>query len=174
MRNVEDFSPYLCRVAQQHNIPAWWLPSIATPGCVRRQLCLSADRTASGSAGIVAFISLRKKYLSRYVDAVVGVSQFMIDRHKYYGYFPRAKPSVIYTSASPQPLRLPMPQNGYVTFGYIGRIHPTKGVDQIIQAFQKLPPPHHLLIAGDGPEKRTLLTVSFAGRRQPADHFPGK
>ncbi len=139
MRNVEDFSPYLCRVAQQHNIPVVVTLNSYTWLCPKATM-FKRGQNCERQCWDCKLFTAPKKYLSRYVDAVVGVSQFMMNRHKYYGYFPRAKPSVIYTSASPQPLRLPMPQNGYVTFGYIGRIHPTKGVDQIIQAFQKLPP----------------------------------
>lgn len=151
LRNVEDFSPYVAKVAYQRNIPVvvtlnsyTWLCPKATMyknGHSCKRQCLDCK-----------LLTYPKKYLSQYVDAVVGVSQFMINQHHQYHYFPKAHPLVIYTSADSQPLPLPAQQNGFLTFGYIGRIHPTKGVHQIIKAFHSIPPPHQLIIAGDGPE----------------------
>ena len=152
VRNVEDFSPYVCQVAQQHNIPVVVTLNSYTWLCPKATM-FKHQRNCVQQCWDCKLLTSPKKYLSRYVNAVVGVSQFMIDRHRHYGYFPEAQSSAIYTSARSQPLPLPAKQNSYVTFGYIGRLHPTKGVDQVIQAFQKLSAPHQLLIAGDGPEE---------------------
>lgn len=151
VRNAEDFSPYVCRVAQELKIPVvvtlnsyTWLCPKATMfrnGRNCQQQCLDCK-----------LITYPKKYLSKYVDMVVGVSQFMVDVHTTYHYFPKAKKEVVYTSSSMHALDLPAQKNGFITFGYIGRIHPTKGVHQIIKAFISLPLEHKLLIAGEGPE----------------------
>ena len=150
IRNVEDFSPYVAKVARQHGIPVVVTLNSYT------WLCPKATMFKRGSNCATQCLSCRlltypKKVLSRHVNAVVGVSQFLVDRHQQYGYFPSAQASVIYTSAEPQPQPLPATENDFITFGYLGRIHPTKGVHQIIEAFQRLPAPHRLLIAGDGP-----------------------
>lgn len=151
VRNVEDLSPYVCRVAHRLNIPVVVTLNSYTWLCPKATMYRQGHNCA-GQCLDCKILTYPKRYLSRYVNAVVGVSQFMVDRHRHYGYFPHAQASAIYTSVPAQPLPLPARQNNYVTLGYIGRIHPTKGVNQIVKAFKKLPPPHRLLLAGDGPE----------------------
>lgn len=161
VRNAEDFSPYICKVAQQLNIPVvvtlnsyTWLCPKATMfrnGKNCQQQCLDCK-----------LITYPKKYLSQYVDVVVGVSQYMIDVHTAYQYFPKAKQEVVYTSSSMNISDLPAKNHNYTTFGYIGRIHPTKGVYQIIQAFIPLPPEHKLFIAGEGPQDYVNQCQSLA------------
>ena len=150
IRNVEDFSPYIAKVARQYRIPVVVTLNSYTWLCPRATM-FRQGYSCGRQCQDCRLITYPKKYLSRYVDAVAGVSQFTLDIHRQYGYFPNAHPTVIYTSAEVRIQPLPMAQTGLITFGYLGRIHPTKGVHQIIKAFQKVPPPHRLLVAGDGP-----------------------
>ncbi len=161
IRNVEDFSPYICQVASTLRIPVVVTLNSYTWLCPKATM-FKNKRNCANQCWECKLITLPKKHLSRHVDAVVGVSQFMIERHQQYGYFPQAQPSVIYSSASAQKIPMPIQHNGYVALGYIGRVHPTKGVDQIIEAFKTLPPPHQLLIAGDGPEEYVRYCRSLA------------
>ncbi|NJO02829.1 MAG: glycosyltransferase family 4 protein [Bacteroidia bacterium] len=99
-------------------------------------------------------LSYPKRKMSHYLNGVVGVSQFTLNRHLAQGYFPKAKKEVIYTSVAPQVHELPYQRNNYITFGYIGRIHPTKGVTALVQAFNQIDRSQalQLVIAGDGDE----------------------
>ncbi len=174
IRNVEDFSPYSAKVAHRMGIPVvitlnsyTWLCPKATmfrnkKNCDIR--CLDCK-----------VITLPKKYLSSYVDAVVGVSQFMLDKHAQYGYFPNAIRDVIYTSALSTHVSLPCIQNGYKTIGYIGRIHPSKGVDQLIKAFINCAndTDHQLFVAGEGPDEYVEKCKRMAGSNTRI-HFLGK
>lgn len=150
VRNAEDFS-YVCKVAKKSGIPV----VVTTNSCT--WLCPKGTMSRNGKNCVRQCISCKvitypKKQLSRYVDAVVGVSRFMTDLHEQYNYFPSASRQVIYTATNPKFNDLPVLKNNYLTFGYIGRIHPIKGVTELIRAFCKLPQPDiKLLIAGDGP-----------------------
>lgn len=99
----------------------------------------------------------------------------MLDKHTQYGYFPNAKQEVIYTSAPAQFKPLPFLHNNYKTFGFIGRIHPTKGVDQLIKVFlsSNKEETAHLYIAGEGPEEYVKLCKDVANFH-PNIHFLGK
>ncbi|MDF9801087.1 glycosyltransferase involved in cell wall biosynthesis [Catalinimonas alkaloidigena] len=153
IRNVEDFSPYACKVAKKLGIP------VAVTLNSYTWLCPKATMFRNGSncpqqCKDCKLITYPKKQLSKYVDVVVGVSQFMIDIHTSYQYFPNAQKEIVYTSSKVDILNLPIHQNAYTTFGYIGRLHPTKGVQQIIEAFiASSSVQSKLFIAGDGPEE---------------------
>lgn len=150
IRNTEDFS-YVCKVAKDLDIPV----VVTLNSCT--WLCPKGTMSRYGSNCERQCIRCRvitypKKQLSRYVDAVVGVSQFMTSLHKQYNFFPNALRKVIYTTANSQIEDLPVLKNGYLTFGYIGRVHPIKGVTELIRQFGRLPQSDiKLLIAGDGP-----------------------
>lgn len=150
IRNVEDFSPYVCKVAKQFRIPVVVTLNSFTWLCPKATMFRNGSN-CSRQCLDCKLITYPKKYLSKHVDAIVGVSRFMIDVHTAYHYFPKARKEVIYTSADLHVLDLPVHQNGFITFGYIGRLHPTKGVHQIIETFVSLPISGKLIIAGEGP-----------------------
>jgi glycosyltransferase involved in cell wall biosynthesis len=94
-----------------------------------------------------------KRWLSRYVSSVVGVSQDVLQRHLDYGFFKHIAPerrSVIW-SMPPIALRArpPRPLDVPFTIGFIGRIVPEKGLETLLDAVAMLPPKGwRLLIAG--------------------------
>jgi glycosyltransferase involved in cell wall biosynthesis len=94
-----------------------------------------------------------KRWLSRYVSAVVGVSQDVLQRHLDFGFFnhiPPARRSVIW-SMPPIPIRphAPRPPETPFTIGFIGRILPEKGIESLLDAVTALPKQGwRLLIAG--------------------------
>ncbi|HEX4340820.1 MAG TPA: glycosyltransferase family 4 protein [Polyangiaceae bacterium] len=84
-------------------------------------------------------VTLRRRYHSRFVPAVVGISRFILERHTDRGYFPRATSSVIRVPYE-APARPPAGngKNGKTVIGFIGRLHPSKGVEALISAFSTL------------------------------------
>lgn len=153
IRNSEDFSPYVCKVIQEQGIPnvvslnsyTWLCPkaTMFRNGHNCEQQCLDCK-----------LITTPKKYLSKYVDFIAGASQFTLSTHTKSGYFSNAKQQVVYTSTKPKEIPLPFLKQEFLTLGYIGRIHPTKGVDKTIASFLSLKTDKQvrLLIAGDGPD----------------------
>jgi glycosyltransferase involved in cell wall biosynthesis len=91
--------------------------------------------------------------LSRLVDVLIAPSRFVLDRCAHYQLFPNAEKMVIYNSSEPaaQPGSGVRQQDRPLRFGFLGRLHTTKGVELLIRSFQKLPAGQaRLTIAGRG------------------------
>ena len=88
------------------------------------------------------------------VSAVVGISQSILNRFVSAGYFSNASKEVIYnvrTAPESLPPRIRKPREKLV-LGYLGTISKVKGVEWLIEQFQKLSIPASLKIAGNGNE----------------------
>ena len=161
IRNTEDFSPYLAKVAYELGIPVVVTLNSYTWLCPRATMFRHGTNCAT-QCGDCKLLTRPKKHLSRYVNTVVGVSQFIVDTHRRYHYFPQATSEVVYTSPPASPV-LPVREGCPLTFGYIGRVHPTKGVLDVIRAFIALPGDYRLLIAGEGPPEYVAQCQQLAG-----------
>jgi glycosyltransferase involved in cell wall biosynthesis len=115
-----------------------------------------------------------RRRLSRRVDAVVGISDFVLDRHRRFGYFPDARlrtvihnPYVAPDDAAPSrpqpspPLRL----------GFLGRLSPMKGIDRLLEAVSHLDDPPVVYVGGTG-EDAYVRSLRDAHER-PTTHFLG-
>jgi glycosyltransferase involved in cell wall biosynthesis len=91
-----------------------------------------------------------RRYPSDVVDAVVGTGQFILDRHTELKFFPpRALRKVITNPAVAVDTKRRTGRS--LTFGYLGRLTPLKGVEVLIRAFAKRNDDDwQLLIAGAG------------------------
>jgi glycosyltransferase involved in cell wall biosynthesis len=114
------------------------------------------------------------------VTAVVGISQSILRRFTSAGYFTRASHQVIYNVRTAPESRLPKTRKPRekLVLGYLGTISKVKGVEWLIEQFQKLSIPRSLKIAGEGDEAtlkdfRALAKISpveFVGYVKP-DEF---
>lgn len=98
--------------------------------------------------------SYGKKLNSRFVDAVIGETDFIIGRHTEHGYFPNATthaiPGAIAPVAGAVP-RMAPPAERPLRVGFIGVHDPIKGLDTLAAAAQRLAgEPVEFLIAGTG------------------------
>lgn len=93
-----------------------------------------------------------RKEMSKYVDVVVGISKYILNKHLSFGYFPNAKSEVIYNS-------VPLIENNtkkdnkekIISFGYVGSLSPSKGIEFLLEKYQGLKLPNtELLIFGKG------------------------
>ncbi len=84
------------------------------------------------------WFSYPKLRLSSLVDYVVGVSSFILRRHCESGYFPAAGRKTIHNPSLPQKQFYKPQANGDVRFGYIGKLHQSKGAEDILIEFRKL------------------------------------
>ncbi|MCJ2049725.1 glycosyltransferase family 4 protein [Methylobacterium sp. J-070] len=116
------------------------------------------------------------RHCQRAVTAVAAVGTDILDRHVDAGFFgtvPAALRRVIWNPIppGPPPNRPPRAPGAPVTFGYLGRIEPSKGSDVLLDACRRLPAQGwRLAVAGravDGLDRyRALadgLPVSFVG-----------
>lgn len=115
------------------------------------------------SCRIVRGINRRQ---TMHVDLFLSNSQYVAETHRRHGAFDRDKPCAVQWNVNDRPL---VPQHrtlcdgAPITFGYIGRLAPTKGVEKLIEAVRDLPVSGRdwsLVIAGDGtPEYVSSLKV---------------
>lgn len=112
---------------------------------------------------------------SNKIDAVVGVSQYILDKLLSEDYFKQSKHTVIY-NAQPAPKASPTSGARPLRFGYIGALAPHKGVRWLIEQFDNSL--GELVIAGSGPQDHVdELKALAAGKRitflgyQPSTQF---
>ena len=90
---------------------------------------------------------------SRKVDVFTGVSRYIVQTYSRYGVFENAEKMVIYNaceSARAVPIR-EFGNHQTFYFGFLGRLHSSKGAHTLIQSFLQIPTGRaELLIAGTG------------------------
>lgn len=153
------------------------------------QLCYNANMFYEGkNCGKQCILcklhSFPKKKLSSQVDSVIGISKHILDKHVEYGFFPNAQKYVIpniYNGISEDSNEL----LDSLIVGYIGRIHPTKGLDLLIDSFKEIyrilkkRGDLKLLIAGGGnkdyktklEDKAKGFPIEFIGYTEPNDFY---
>lgn len=129
-----------------------------------------------------AILSTPREHQTRHVDVVVGNSHFILNKHLEHQLFEKSEKYVIYNAYSPKHNKRKNNPEA-ITFGFIGRLSPTKGVEILLEAAkmvaaecnQKI----NILIAGDGDSnyvstlktKAKDLPVQFLGRVIPEDFY---
>ncbi len=83
--------------------------------------------------------SIPKKKLSQYVDVVVGISKFILNKHLEYGYFKNAKKEVIYNSIEvPRNFIKKDKSKNETIFGYVGSLSKSKGIEFLLKNFNNI------------------------------------
>lgn len=128
--------------------------------------------------------SYGKKLSSRFVDAVIGETNFIIGRHLEHGYFPNATTNPIPGAIAPVPGALPRPAppaERPLRVGFIGVHDPIKGLDTLAAAAHRLQvEPVEFLIAGSGqsdyakalPGRFPAHNTRFLGWTKPDEFLP--
>lgn len=130
--------------------------------------------------------SVSRRWMTHVVDGVIGVSRFILERHLKMGLFPNARPSVVYSGyrrPAGAPLQPTRATHARLRIGFLGGLHPNKGLDRLIDAFLSLPRDRaELWIAGAGDPQyeatargRTRLRddVHWQGFVEPETFLPG-
>jgi glycosyltransferase involved in cell wall biosynthesis len=97
--------------------------------------------------------SAPKKFATRHVKAVVGISDYLLQAHLTHGYFRESKiRRVIHNSYACDGLQAPREvSSGQLRVGYLGRLFETKGIELLIDAVQRNSERGvQLVIAGSG------------------------
>ncbi|MBV9827128.1 MAG: glycosyltransferase, partial [Alphaproteobacteria bacterium] len=133
-----------------------WRGSMFRRGVNRNRCCLQCVATSVG-----------RRYLSRHVDGIVGVSKYILQRHVDEGLFTTALPAVL-----PEPVPESYFSAGRTTrspqtrFGFLGALTPNKGVELLAEGWREFRSAEATLaIAGAGAE----TYVADLRARMPAD-----
>lgn len=138
--------------------------SLCTNGAMVRH-----GRACAGQHAKCRAYAMLHRFCQRPVDAVVGVGADILARHLAAGFFrdvPADLRRVIWNpiEAGPPPGPRAAPSDA-ITFGYMGRIEPSKGVDVLLEACRRLGPTGwRLRIAGravDGLDRYAALAAGL-------------
>jgi len=133
--NLTGFSAFAWSAAQNRRVPIVHTLHDYYLLCPRSTMFANGTNCTHRHVTCALYSWPRLK-LSSHVRAVVGVSRFVLDRHLSLGAFPHAEPFLIGNPCAPvrrdakprtftsRPLRI----------GYLGRLEPAKGVEQLLSA----------------------------------------
>jgi glycosyltransferase involved in cell wall biosynthesis len=133
--NLAGFS-----VAVWHQVKARNLPLVHTLMdyyllCPRSKMYKAAGNCDSPCRTCSVY-GLPRRRMSNLVDAAIGLSAFVLRRHERFGYFARTPiRRVIYSGYHAPTSLTPLKQNpNLLRFGYLGRLHPTKGIESVLRS----------------------------------------
>lgn len=149
--------------------------------CARSSMFKSEN--CQGQCVPCRLFAFSKRGPSGMVDAVVGVSRFVLERHLEYGFFSRTPQREVifntYEARAHVPARTREPA-APLRLGFLGRLQPTKGVEWLLDSLNRLPfEQWELWVAGtgdtryvDGLRRRYASPrVHFLGFVDPEDLF---
>jgi len=161
---IENFGPAIWQACARLNIPVIHILRSYYIRCYKGTM-FSSGKNCESPCMKCRCLTVGRRYATNHVDGVVGISQFILSQHA--TLFPNALTAVIPNAVQilDAPI-LPRQANSFVTFGYLGRIEPEKGIAEILEMFQQLPDDCHLVIAGRGkPDYESLLRHRYASER---------
>ncbi|MGH6754187.1 MAG: glycosyltransferase family 4 protein, partial [Bradyrhizobium sp.] len=124
--------------------------------------CPRCSRFSNGTACTHTCVSckiltINRRDTTKHLDAVVGVSQRILDIHTELGLFSDTPLRTVIRNASTADVgdKCTVSPDGTVTFGFIGRLAQEKGIYNLVQAVAAIPPRLiRLVIAGDVTESQ--------------------
>jgi glycosyltransferase involved in cell wall biosynthesis len=141
----------------------------------------SRGRNCEEQCTLCRLYSLPRRKYSDFVDIAVGISRFILEKHVSLGFFLHARAEVIFNAYEPEDFDFQPSINRQpcIRFGYIGRLHPTKGINVVLRAIQMLPKESwSLSIAGQGSSSyekylkgNSLESIQFLGFIRPEEFF---
>jgi len=124
--------------------------------------------------GSCALLRRSHAQASAHIDTVVGVSRYQLSALVDAGYFAHSQRYVVYNSSPFVPWQeepVPVTERRPLRFGFIGALTPNKGVEWLIEQFQKQSLDASLLIAGRGDATYVSTLKSLADPQHV--HFVG-
>jgi glycosyltransferase involved in cell wall biosynthesis len=178
---IEDLSPKLWKLSHALGKPVVHTIRSYTLLC-RSATLRKGEQNCERLCMPCRVASAPKRKLSEHVDAVIGISRYVLGRHDRERFFPRATQHVIMNIASDVELPpLPPARHGKAVLGFLGRLSREKGLERVFAALSRLPRESRpeLLVAGWGDKayERELeqaasgLEVRFLGRVAAAELF---
>lgn len=186
---IEDISSSIWRLVSKENIPIIHILRSYSLLCPKATM-FKNNKSCLAQCLSCHAITTRKKTNSNYVDAVVGISNYILDVHRTHGYFKNSLGATIYNvvddmgrgNKSERYLWEPVKAKK-VVLGFLGNILPTKGLDMLVEAVGNCEYTKYieLKVGGDGDvafknkvldlASRQGVNINFLGRVQPKEFF---
>ena len=149
---VASFSTAVWREAHRRGVPVVHTLRDHYLRCPSGEM-FTARGNCERQCRVCAAYSVPRKLAARHVDAVVGISEFLLREHLSHGYFAASRVKQVIHNSYARDGGLP-PRDvsrGGLRVGYLGRLFETKGIERLIDAFAQCPDDSaRLLIAGSG------------------------
>lgn len=174
--NLTGFSAAAWRVAKARGIPVVHTLRDHYLLCPRSTM-YHRGKNCQGQCVLCRLFTIPRKLLSRRIDAVVGISRYILDLHRRSGYFSRSTVQrVIYNSVTGGKSGPPRDGSARLRFGFMGRLQKKKGFFMVADALQEIAQDSwELYVAGDLAElgeKRPLgENIHYLGFVPPAEFF---
>ncbi|WP_213811145.1 glycosyltransferase, partial [Klebsiella michiganensis] len=175
---IEDVSSIIWKIAHKKNIKVIHILRSYSLLCTNANMYKKENCTHQCNS--CSIISKPKKINSQYVDIVVGISDYILKKHKNLGYFQKAKEKVIYNICSDIQLiqkEEKKAEDDRLKIGYLGRIHETKGIDLIFDSLRHFSDEDKgkisLRIAGNGDDKYLSFLSKIAQKNNIETLFVG-
>jgi glycosyltransferase involved in cell wall biosynthesis len=150
--NITGFSAVAWKVVKEGGLPLVHTAHdyyALCPKCTMRR----ADENCASRCADCRIYSRPRRRLSKLVDVLTAPSRFVLERHAQYGAFLPAEKIPVHNCNS-----LPGSNGNHVfaeerpfRFGFLGRLHPSKGVSSLVRSFLDFPAGRgELWIAGRG------------------------
>ena len=175
---IEDISPYIWKICKEKKIPTVHTLRSYTLLCPQATMYKN-NKNCDTQCMNCKLITYPKKILSSNVTAVVGISNFILNKHLEIGYFKNAKTTVIYNPY----LELQIKNNNMmneITLGFVGRLEKNKGIEYILERYITSDFKNKLLIFGstnDANYKKELHAkyqderIIFVGQKKPEEIY---
>lgn len=143
------FSLSVYRAAERRDLPLVQTLRDWSMMCARASM-FRRERRCERRCGSCVVLTAAKRVQA--VDHVIGLSQPVLEAHRAAGYFRGAAASVIGNAAEAAVVsaRPSLADDPVVTFGFIGRVEPEKGIEVLLRAAMRLEGDWRLRIAGRG------------------------
>ena len=150
---IAGFSCIIWECAKENKIPIVHTLRDYYLMCIRSTL-YNKKKNCTTPCPLCQVTSIPKKRLTKHIDGIVGISEFILNKHIANGYFPNAIiRKVIPNAVSPINNSTQFPFRKKI-IGYLGRINPSKGIEYLIENFNLTNNNDYILtIAGNGESK---------------------
>jgi len=110
------------------------------------------EQTCKQQCPLCATLRLPHKKESKYVDGVIGISSYILNKLLSFGFFPNSRTNkVIYNIRTVPQREINTTCTNELTFGFLGTITEAKGIELLINTFKEIKDKHiKLLIGGKG------------------------
>lgn len=161
---IENFGPAIWQASHRLGVPVVHILRSYYMQCLRGTMFRTGNNCITPCADC-KLLTLGRRSASSQVDGLVGISAFILAQHT--ALFSQASrvviPNAVHARGHVRPTR---PPDAPITFGYLGRLEPEKGVADVLEAFTRLPPHCHLVVAGNGAAPyEQALRARFASER---------
>jgi len=148
--NLAGFSDIVWKIAKKHDIKVVHTLRDYYQLCPKSTMFKNGVNCSTQCSDCKIYATPRKE-MSKYVDVVVGISKYILNKHLSFGYFPKANHEVIYNSVPLVKNSTKDKKKDVISFGYVGSLSASKGIDFLLEKYKQLNLANtELLIFGKG------------------------